>query len=160
MNFIKKILLFLVPCALYIASCKSVDIYEKTVAMPDHEWQSSNRPNFEFEIKDTVSFYNVFLVLRHNEKYKFTNIYVNLYIKGPGQDTAIKIQRDLPLATPEQGWLATGIDDIYEHRIALTTGKQTFREGVYSFTLEQIMREDPLKNVLDVGIRVEKEIPQ
>jgi gliding motility-associated lipoprotein GldH len=160
MNFIKKIPLLLVPCALYLASCTSVDIYEKTVALPNHEWQSTNRPTFEFEIKDTVSFYNVFLVLRHNEKYKFTNIYVNLYIKGPGQDTATKIQRDLPLATNEQGWLATGIDDIYEHRIPLTTGKQTFKAGLYSFTLEQIMREDPLQNVLDAGLRVEKEKPQ
>jgi gliding motility-associated lipoprotein GldH len=156
MNFIKKLSFFLVPCVFYLASCTTVDLYEKTVSMPDHEWHSSNRPTFEFQITDTVSYYNVFLVLRHTEKYKFTNIYVNLYVKGPGQDSAIKIQRDLPLATAEKGWLATGIDDIYEHRILLTTEKQTFKAGLYSFTLEQIMREDPLENVLDAGLRVEK----
>lgn len=156
MNFIKKFSFLIVPCAFYLSSCTTVDLYEKTVSMPDHKWHSSNRPTFEFQITDTVSYYNVFLVLRHTEKYKFTNIYVNLYVKGPGQDSAIKIQRDLPLATPEKGWLATGIDDIYEHRIPLTTEKQTFKAGSYSFTLEQIMREDPLENVLDAGLRVEK----
>jgi hypothetical protein len=38
------------------------------------------RPSFEFTIKDTTSLYRIFLVLRHNEKYSFSNIYVNLYV--------------------------------------------------------------------------------
>jgi len=47
------------------------------------------------------------------------------------------------------------MDDIYEHRIPLE--KQTLKAGDYSFTVEQIMREDPLKNVLNVGLRLEKD---
>jgi gliding motility-associated lipoprotein GldH len=139
-----------------IVSCTTTDLFEKTVVIPHHEWQSSYRPSFEFDIKDTTSLYKVFLVLRHNEKYNFKNIYVNLYIKGPGQDTAVKVQRDLLLATDAKGWLGTGMDDIYEHRIVLTEN-QSLKAGVYTFTIEHIMREDPLKNVLNVGIRVEKE---
>lgn len=73
----------------------------------------------------------------------------------PGQDTAIKIQRDLVLATNEKGWLGTGMDDIYEHRIKLTES-EIFKAGNYKFTVEQIMRENPLKNVLNAGIRIEK----
>jgi gliding motility-associated lipoprotein GldH len=156
MNSIKRLSLCLITFTVCLVSCTTVDLYEKTVSMPGHKWYSSNRPSFEFEITDTTSYYTVFLVLRHTEKYKFTNIYVNLYVKGPGQDSTIKIQRDLTLATAEKGWLATGIDDIYEHRIPLTTDKQTFKAGLYSFTLEQIMREDPLEHVLDAGLRVEK----
>jgi hypothetical protein len=30
------------------------------------------------------------------------------------------------------------------------------KKGDYTFTLEQIMREDPLKNVLNAGLRIEK----
>lgn len=151
---------FLVPCALCLVSCSSVDLYEKTVTIPRHEWQSSFRPSFDFVITDTNSFYDVFLVLRHNEKYNFNNIYVNLYIKGPGQDTAVKFQRNLSLATDEKGWKnAVAMDDIYEHRIPLAE-KQQLKAGSYTFTLEQIMREDPLKNVLNAGIRVEKETSQ
>ena len=30
------------------------------------------------------------------------------------------------------------------------------KKGDYTFTIEQIMREDPLNNVLNVGIRIEK----
>lgn len=155
----KKILYifnFLVIVSGLLFSCTTVDLYEKIVSIPKHEWQGSYKPSFDFTITDTTSPYTVFLVLRHTEKYNFNNIYVNLFIKGPGQDTAIKVQRDLLLATNEKGWLASGMDDIYEHRIPLTD-RQTLKAGTYSFTIEQIMREDPLKNVLDVGLRIEKE---
>lgn len=152
-NLRTSIIVLLASCA--IASCTTVDLYEKSAVVPDHAWKNSFRPSFDFTIKDTSSLYQLFLVLRHNEKYNYNNIYINLYIQPPGQDTVIKIQRDLTLATNDKGWLATAMDDIYEHRIALGEG-QTLRAGQYKFTVEQIMREDPLKNVLNVGIRVEK----
>lgn len=136
-------------------SCATIDLYEKTVSIPGHAWKSNFKPVFDFTIKDTTSLYTIFLVLRHNEKYNFSNIYVNLYVKGPGQDTALKIQKDLTLATNEKGWLGSGMDDIYEHRIELAPA-QSLKAGNYTFTLEQIMREDPLQNVLNAGIRLEK----
>ena len=149
------IYLLLLACCLFF-SCTTIDLFEKTVTIPGHEWQSSFRPSFTFTIKDTSSPYKIFLILRHNEKYHFNNIYVNLYIKAPGQDSAVKIQRDLLLATPETGWLGSGMDDIYEHRIELAA-RERLKAGTYTFTIEQIMREDPLANVLNAGLRLEKE---
>ena len=141
--------------AFAIASCTTIDLYERSVTIPNYAWTHSFRPTFDFVIKDTTSPYKIFLVLRHNEKYNFNNIYVNLLIKGPGQDSAVKYQRDLRLADNEKGWLASGMDDIYEHRIELA--QQSLKAGLYHFTLEQIMREDPLQNVLNAGIRLEKQ---
>ncbi len=138
-----------------VTSCTQVDLYEKNATIPGHSWKSSFRPTFDFTIKDTTSLYEVFLVLRHNDRYRYTNIYLNLYIQPPGQDSALKLQRDITLATNEKGWLGSGMDDIYEHRVLLGDA-QTFRAGNYKFTLEQIMRDDPLEHVLNAGIRVEK----
>ncbi len=153
--FTKKRFYLLIAISLQlIASCTTVDLYEKTVPIPGQAWQNSFRPAFHFTIKDTSSVYQLYLVLRHNEKYNYNNIYINLYIKTPGQDSVIKIQKNLPLATNEN-WKGTGMDDIYEHRIELGE-PQTLKAGDYQFTLEQIMRENPLKNVLDAGLRVEK----
>ena len=138
-----------------LSSCTTIDLYEKSVTIPKHQWNSSFKPAFDFTIKDTTAPYKLFFVIRHNEQYNFNNIFVNLYVKGPGQDTAQKIQQDLVLATNEKGWLASGMDDIYEHRIQLGT-EQNLKAGNYTFTIEQIMREDPLANVLNVGLRIEK----
>ena len=155
MKPIKRVFFLLVPCTLFLISCNTIDLYEKSVTIPGHQWKSSFKPSFDFTIKDTSSAYKLFFILRHNEKYSFNNIYINVYVKGPGQDTAMKIQQDLVLATNEKGWLGTGMDDIYEHRIPLAA-EQSLKAGNYTFTIEQIMREDPLENVLNAGLRIEK----
>jgi gliding motility-associated lipoprotein GldH len=140
---------------LVAVSCTTIDLYEKSVAIPGHSWKNDFKPSFTFTIKDTSSPYQLFLILRHNDKYKFNNIYVSLSAQLPGIDSTRKIRKDLTLATDDKGWLAEGMDDIYEHRIKLGEPEQ-LKAGNYTFTIEQIMREDPLKNVLNVGLRIEK----
>jgi len=157
MNRIKRLSLFLLICALYLVSCTSIDLYEKSVPIPQHKWKNSFKPSFTFTIKDSTVPYQLFFVLRHTDKYNYNNIYINLVATLPGQDTAITIRRDLTLATDEKGWLAEGMDDIYEHRIKLGE-PQPLKAGNYTFTIEQIMREEPLENVLDAGLRIEKKI--
>jgi gliding motility-associated lipoprotein GldH len=159
MNLIKRLFLFLVPCTLCLASCTTIDLYEKSVAIPGHAWKNSYQPSFTFTIKDTTSAYHLYLILRHNDKYSFNNIYVNIYALTPDTDTAQAIRRDLTLGSDAEGWKnASGMDDIYEHRLPLTEEQPLYfrKPGNYTFSVEQIMREDPLKNVLNVGLRIEK----
>lgn len=143
-----------IACCLLFASCLTVDLYEKTISLPDHEWKGTHKPEFEFIIKDTVSLYRVFFVMRHTEKYNYKNIWINLYSQQPG-DTLRKAPFELQLATNEKGWLGSGLDDIYEHRQQLTRPVR-LKAGTYKLVLENIMREDPLQHVLNVGIRIEK----
>ena len=153
--------IFVAYCSQLVAvSCTTADLYEKTAAIPGHSWKSSFKPSFTFTIKDTTATYQLYVILRHNDKYSFNNLYLNLYYQSAGQPEK-KITLDLKLATNEKGWLASGMDDIYEHRIdinkELVDNNFSLRQpGEYKFTLEQIMREDPLNNVLDAGLRIEK----
>ena len=152
-------ILFFSGLLIIASSCTTIDLYEKSVAIPGHSWKSGYKPSFTFNISDTSSAYHLFIVLRHNDRYKFNNIYVNLNTSQPGQDSIQSGRYDLKLANDE-GWLASGMDDIYEHRISLTplSGEFYFRKpGDYTFSIEQIMREDPLEHVLNVGLRIEKQ---
>jgi len=149
-----RLFFLLVPCTLCLVTCTTVDLYEKTISLPDHEWKGTYKPEFEFIIKDTVSLYRVFFVMRHTEKYNYKNIWINLYSQQPG-DTLRKAPFELQLATNEKGWLGFGLDDIYEHRQQLTQPVR-LKAGTYKLVLENIMREDPLQHVLNVGIRIEK----
>jgi len=158
----KRSLFFSLPvfCLLSLSSCGTIDLYEKTVPIPKHEWKSSFKPEFRFTIKDTTVPYRVFITLRHNDRYNYNNIWVNLYTQSPG-DSVRQVQYELPLAS-KQGWMGSGMGDIYDHRIAITPQDQDLyfrRSGEYIFTLEQVMREDPLQNVIDIGIRLEKKAP-
>lgn len=152
---------FITVCLLGCISCTRTNLFEKTAVIPGHSWKSSFKPSFTFTITDTTAPYTIYLIIRHNDRYSFNNIYVNLYAKGPGQDTAQVVPYDMRLGTDESGWLGSGMDDIYEHRHPVTPRSPDkafyFRKpGEYTFTLEQIMRQDPLENVLNAGIRVEK----
>ena len=151
----KKNSLSFIIISFLITACTKVEVFEKNVTIPNHEWSSKFKPEIAFEITDTLSAYNIFAVVRHSDAYRYKNIWVNVYTKAPG-DTINKQQLDLQLATDDKGWLGSGMDDIYEHRILITGKPVALRAGTYRFRLENIMREDPLEHVFNVGIRVEK----
>lgn len=143
----------LVIAVLFICGCNTIDIYEKTNHFKDQKWSSTEQPKFEFEIKDTNSFQNFYLVLRHTDKYPYKNIWLELNIKSP-YDTSI-IKKEFTLADNSK-WLGTSIDDIIEHRTIFNPQPVKLKKGIYTFTLKQIMRDDPLPFVLSAGIRVQK----
>lgn len=147
----------LIACSLWLASCDTIDLYEKVVPVPKHQWQSSYKPAFTFNISDTAVPYQLYFIVRHNNNYRYNNIWVKLTAKGP-VDTARAFTLELPLANKE-GWLGSGMDDIFEHRVAFALDPEKFsfaRSGDYTFTLEQVMRDDPLENIMNVGVRIEK----
>lgn len=143
-------------CVLLV-SCTTTDVFEKNIAIPDHAWSKQFKPEITFTIKDTTSRYNIYIVLRHTDAYHFRNIWLNIHTQSP---TGVSKSQplDLQLADDQKGWLGSGMDDIYEHRIMITSPQrpESLSAGTYHFTLEHIMREDPLANVMNVGIRLEK----
>ena len=137
-------------------SCNTLDTFEKNIAIPDHTWSSDFKPEIDVEIIDTASRYNLFVVIRHTDAYRYNNIWMNVYMQLPG-DTIRRQPLDLRLATDAQGWLGSGMDDVFEHRVLITREPQSLnRKGTYRFRLEHLMRDDPLEYVMNVGIRVEK----
>lgn len=135
-------------------SCNTIDVYEKTKIFPSHNWVAAEKPTFAFEIKDTAVLYNIFLVIRHHDAYRYNNIWIDVSMKGPS-DT-LQVKREFILGNNAQGWLGSGMDDIFEHRIPFNNKPTALKKGTYTFQLEQAMREDPLQEILNVGIRVQK----
>ncbi len=135
-------------------SCNTIDVYEKTKMFSSHSWPESEKPSFQFNIKDTSALYNIYLVFRHQDSYRYNNVWINLNMRGPS-DT-LQVRREFILSNNLQGWLGSGMDDIFEHRIPFNSKPAALKMGTYTFTLQQAMREDPLEHVLNAGIRVEK----
>jgi gliding motility-associated lipoprotein GldH len=137
-------------------ACKTIDVFEKNVSIPQQQWERSFQPVIVFNISDTTALYNIYVTLRHTHAYNYNNIWLNVNYQLPG-DTLKQQRVDIPLADNNKGWLGTGMDDIYEVRRLITPQPYRFKNsGECTFTLEQIMRESPLKYVMNAGIRVEK----
>ena len=151
-------LLLLTSCYL-LPACGNVDVFERHATIPQQTWSSNFKPEIDFVIKpeDTTSRYNIFIVIRHTDAYRYKNIWININTESPG-GVLNNQPLNLQLATDNKGWLGSGMDDIFEHRIQITPPQNPERlsAGTYRFKLENIMREDPLKNVMNVGIRLEK----
>lgn len=114
------------------------------------------KPTVDFEISDTASLYNIYIVIRHSDAYGFNNIWVKCSVRGPEDTSARSQQYNLPLANNQQGWYGSSMDDITEARILIQPNTKFAVPGKYHFVLEQIMRQDPLLHVLNAGVRVEK----
>jgi gliding motility-associated lipoprotein GldH len=148
------VLIFLI----LLSGCETVDLFEQSATIKEHAWRSSQKPNFKFVIKDTTVPYQVFVLLRHSARYEYNNIWLDLTTQQPDGQTT-HVQYELPLATSEKGWLGTGMDDIFEHRVALTPINEPVyfhKAGTYTFTIGHMMRQDPLQQVYNIGLRVEK----
>lgn len=154
---LKNLIIILVSCLYVLSSCDKIDVFEKNIALPKQAWPSAEKPVISFNVSDTSSLYNIFIVLRHSDAYGFNNIWLNVYTRSPMDSLEKRQQVNLQLANNEKGWLASGMDDIFEHRIRITQVPFRFQKaGEYQFRLQQIMREDPLQHVLNVGLRIEK----
>lgn len=136
-------------------SCKQTGLYERLQNIPGAEWKSGEKLSFPLEVKDTGAGYNFYTTIRHTNLYPYRNIWIRLGLKMPGADTVTYQDFELPLADNEK-WLGTGLNDVYDRRVRLFGVPQHFsKAGTVVFTLQQIMRDDPLPGVLQAGIRIE-----
>lgn len=148
-------LYLLLLATILLGGCIQINLFEKQAAIPSQSWAYDFSPAFNFEIKDTTSRFLIYVTIRHTDLYQFNNIWLRIGSKAPG-DSARYQNINLQLAT-SNAWDGTGMDDIYEVRKLISPGPVSFRKaGDYTFTISQIMRENPLKYIMNVGIRLEK----
>jgi gliding motility-associated lipoprotein GldH len=151
-----KKLLFISLISIAIVSCGKIDLFEKQAQIPAQQWFYHFVPEFTFSIEDTASLYNVYIVLRHTDLYNYNNIWLRVGSKGPNDSMHFQ-NINLVLASDSKGWEGRGTDDIFEVRKSISPGPVSFKTpGQYTFSIAQIMRENPLRYILNVGIRLEK----
>ncbi|MGE7773264.1 gliding motility lipoprotein GldH [Chitinophaga caseinilytica] len=145
-------------------ACKPprLDTFEKNRDIPQSSWNKSFKPQYEVTLgnEDTAYYYNLYVNVRHKDAYPYNNIWLIVSTQLPGDSLPQSRRVELPLADSYGKWLGSGLDDIFEHRIPIQQNAILPRAGTYRFTFEQNMRQDPLPDMLSVGLRVEKAAPR
>lgn len=142
-----------------LGSCVPSPQYQKEYAIPQNEWKYDFRPTFKFDITDTNARYNLYFLIRHTETYPNSNIWIWVYTKKPGDSTFEKTRLEIPLAEPSGKWMGRGMGTIWEQRLPISNDGDTVmlrKKGTWEIRFEQNMRVNPLPEVLQVGLRVEK----
>jgi len=148
--------LFIFISLVSVSACRQMDVFEKNTVIPGHSWDRSFGASGNFTISDTVSAYNIYIVLRHTDAYLYNNIWLNIGLQSPG-DSMFFQKIDLSLGSDATGWEGTGMNDIWEVRKILNSQPRRFiKAGDYKFVIHQVMRDNPLRGIMSAGLRVEK----
>jgi gliding motility-associated lipoprotein GldH len=130
-------------------------LIDQNTPVTDHNWTYAVKYSYAVKIADEKSLYNVYMNLRVTANYKYSNLFVLIAETGP--DNKSKITRyELKLADKDGEWLGQGSGNLYSYQVPFRTNYKFPSKGVYHFTIEQNMRDNPLREVSDVGLRVEK----
>lgn len=135
--------------------CNLNHVFEKNIEIPDYKWDYKFIPQFKVTIDDTVAFYNLSINVRHLDAYKFMNIWMIIHSSSPdGKQQTERVS--LNLAKPDGRWIGEGLNGVWMTSILAKKKIHFMHKGEYTFALEHDMRINPLEDVMNVGLKLEK----
>ncbi|SHG78370.1 gliding motility lipoprotein GldH [Winogradskyella jejuensis] len=158
-----KVFLVLVLPLILVVSCDSKSVFDEYQSLPN-AWGKDQIISFSFEALDTTSTYNLFINLRNNNNYKFSNLYLITDLEYPNGKTLIDTL-EYKMSEPDGTLLGEGFTDVKENKLWYKGHKAPFifkESGKYTFRIKHAMRAygeveglDDLDGVTEVGFRVE-----
>lgn len=152
--------LYLLPvlCVIMVLSaCSDPNaIMDNNTPIDNHNWSYVNQVRYDVKIDDEKTPYNLYLNLRVTGDYKYSNMFILLHQTGP-DNKPVTTRYEFKLANTDGEWLGDGSGNLYSYQIMFRPTYRFPAKGVYHFAIEQNMRDNPLHEVSDVGLRVEKD---
>jgi gliding motility-associated lipoprotein GldH len=147
----------LVAIGLFLAQgCSDPNmVIDQSTEISNHNWSYVNRIKYDVKIDDVNIPYNLYFNVRVSGNYKYSNLFALLFQTSPGKKTHTT-RYEFKLANNDGEWLGSGSGNLYSYQIPLRTQYRFPSKGVYHFEIEQNMRDNPLHEVIDAGLRVEK----
>src|SRR5690606_29205332 len=106
----------------------------------DGTWNKDSIVSFEFEQKDTVSAYNMFINIRNNSDYPFNNIFLIVQMEQP--DNVVKTDTlEYQMANPDGTLMGEGFTDIKESRLWYKENERVPKPGTYKVNIQQAVRQ-------------------
>jgi len=137
-------------------ACDPGRVMDENMPVSEEGWSKDHKASFEVHIGDIAANYRFFINLRNSVDYRYSNFYLFLNTRFPNGN----ITRDTIeclLADPAGKWLGRGSGKLRENQILLNPSLRFPLKGTYHFEVEQAMRDEVLKGITDIGIRIQKE---
>jgi len=138
----------------FAQACVNLNVYEKTEVVQGASWPKNKIFRFEYLSNDTITPKNVNIDLRHNDLYPYNNIYLFVTTIAP-DGKRLTDTVEFTLADNKGKWTGSGIGNICDLSLIFRENVRFGQLGKYVFYIQHGMRESTLKNITDVGIRIE-----
>lgn len=151
----KKLSLFILIFSVFIlGSCGEQPLYEKVYSFENHIWEQDVKPVYDVEINDETKAYNFTLSLRTTTDFKYSNLWI--FMKTESPDGLIAREPiEILITNPDGSWIGNKTGSIVETPLYFKSMILPIK-GKYTFTLEQGITESEVREVLDLGFRVEE----
>lgn len=162
-TIIRKSNVLLILIFVGFISCNSNNtVFDTYETLDNGIWKANEPIEFSFSITDTLSRNNVFINLRNNNAYDFSNLYVITNLNFPdGKKIVDTLQ--YRMTDNEGNFLGSGFSEIKENKLFYKEQKVFPMSGEYSVSIWQAMRKNgevnqikELKGISDVGLKIEK----
>lgn len=155
--------IFYLIIILFFCSCDSNRVFDEYRSLPQ-KWNKDSIINFNLTAPDTTKTYNLFVNLRNNSEYKYSNLQLIVALEYPNGKTD-KDTLEYMMAKPNGEFLGTGFTDVKENKLWYKGYESDFKFteiGEYKVSIQQAMRENgqvngvvDLDGIMAVGFRVE-----
>ncbi|MFD2602408.1 MULTISPECIES: gliding motility lipoprotein GldH [Flavobacterium] len=144
-----------------VISCDKTRVFDEYKEL-DGKWKKDNKVSFSFDQKDTVSKYNMFINVRNNNDYPYSNLFLIVQLQEPGSKLVKVDTLEYPMANPDGSLMGQGFTDIKESKLWYKENVRFPKAGKYTVTIQQAVRKggevpgvNELDGVTDVGFRIE-----
>ncbi|MCH4822541.1 gliding motility lipoprotein GldH [Gramella lutea] len=149
----------LASAILAFSSCDRNRVFDEYESL--NGWHKDSVVTFELENIDSSKVYDLFLNVRNNKDYKYSNLFLITEIKFP-QGKVISDTLEYEMTKPNGEWLGTGFGDVKESKLWYKENVKFEESGKYRVTIQQAMRKngevngiEELEGITDVGFRIE-----
>ena len=149
-------LLFLIG-VLSLSSCSRKSVFSDYRALKGSKWHQDSVLRFDMTVPDSTKIYNLFLNVRNEGRYPYSNLWLFVKIIPP-KGKALNDTIELSLATPEGKWLGYGLGDLYDMKYSYKQSTFFPSAGYYRFEVRQGMRTEDgiLRGIHDFGITLDR----
>ncbi|MDR0412782.1 MAG: gliding motility lipoprotein GldH [Dysgonamonadaceae bacterium] len=139
--------------ALFV-SCTQKETFCAYHSFPQSEWAPADTVRFEVPISDHSTLNDIYIEVRNNNDYPFRNLWLFVDYGNPdGQTRSDTIH--VELADIYGKWYGKGIS-LYHYSFPYELNVQYPDTGKYVYSIRQGMRENPLKGISDVGLKISR----
>ena len=157
---VKKVVFVLL--ATVLCACNSNLEHSEYTSLNNGTWKVNDTLKFNFSTTDTLARRNVFINVRNDNSYEFSNLFLITEMESPDGETAVDTL-EYEMASPDGSWLGKGMGSVKESKLWLRENIVFPDSGVYNFKVSHAMRKNgnadgimELEGITDVGFLIEK----
>ncbi len=140
-----------------LISCSDSALIDEYQDIPGGMWHVDSLASFEFEIEDTLTWYDINYNVRYGADYQYFNLYITYYLEDSTGNAVEKELQNLILFDKKTGEpLGNGLGDLYDREIPIYSHYRFKSTGKHSFKIKQFMRMEELPGILSFGLKIQE----